>query len=271
MGLDTQISVITSCVKDREYASPMKIVHSRGRIGDRAAARVSGSLYVEMRDLLAVIRHFSEIIRVSVIRVRRVVFQPKIGIFTEDDLPLLGRIDKIVPMAVLDGDLDTAWLRSFGKLCEELERDRVILVKRYLVRIVTAANKGLGSKLDSRVKLSEIYAEPPLVDLTADVDIVIPTSDARNVDTRARDLRLDTFLVGDQLFSLSLIVTADLDKLKIRILYEVKPRLGVVILYSSYSHIENLTFPNKYEFIVPYIQGFVNKQIGRENKYSADF
>ena len=180
----------------------MKIVHSRGRIGNRTASRMGRALYVEMRDLLAVIRHFSQIVRVSVVGVRRVVFQPKIGIFAKDHLPLLGGIDKVIPMAVLDSDLDTAsaCLCSLGKLSEELKRERVILIKRHLVRIVAAANEGLRAKLDGRVKLSEIYSESLPVYLAADVDIVIPATDAGNVNTRARDLRLDIILVGNQLY-----------------------------------------------------------------------
>jgi hypothetical protein len=72
---------------------------------------------------------------------------------------------------------------------------------------------------------------------------VVPSADAGNVDARARDLRLDILLVCYQLFSLRLIVTADLDELKIRILDEIKSRRGIVVLYSSYSHIGKPTFP----------------------------
>ena len=53
---------------------------------------------------------------------------------------------------------------------------------------------------------------------------MVPSADAGNVDARARDLCLDALLARDQLFSLRLIVTADLNELKIRILDEIKSR-----------------------------------------------
>ena len=69
MGLDAEVAVVASCVEDRENASPTEIVHSRGGIGDRSASRVGRALDVEVRDLLAVIRHLRKVVGVSVISV----------------------------------------------------------------------------------------------------------------------------------------------------------------------------------------------------------
>ena len=237
--LDAEVAVVFSCVKDGEDASPTKIVHTCGRVGDRTASRVGRALDVEMRDPLAPVRHLREVIGVSVISVRGVVFQPKIGIFSENDLPLLGGNDEVVPAAVLESDLDAASARacSLGKLTEEVEREGVVLVERDLARVVEAANEGLCAKLDRRVKLREVNLFSLLVDLAAYVYVVIPASDAGDVDARARDLRLDGVLACYQLFGFRLIVTADLNELEPRVLDEIKTRRRVVVLYSSYSHI----------------------------------
>jgi len=238
MRLDTQVSVVASCVKYGENASPLQIVHSRRRIGNSFASRMSRAFNVEMRYLLAVIGHFSKVICVSVICVRSVVLQPKIRIFTEDDLPLLGRNDEVVPVAVLDSDLYTApaCICSFGKLTEEVKGNGIVLIERHLICIVTSADKGLCAELDSRVKLSKLYVLSVLVYFSPNVYVVIPTSYARDVDTRSSYLSLDIFLICNQLLRICLIVTADFNELKISILNEIKSRRSIVVLYSSDSH-----------------------------------
>ena len=108
MGLDAQVSRVTSCVKNGEDRRPLDVVHACRRVVHPSFSAVRGALYVEMGDFLTVVRKLGKVIVSSVVGVGAVVFQHQVGKLRKKDVPLWGRNDEIVPVAVFHRNLDPA-------------------------------------------------------------------------------------------------------------------------------------------------------------------
>ena len=250
--LNAEVAVISARVEDREERTPENVVHSCRGIVYLSASCVGCALNMYVRDALTPIRELSEVVLVAIVGVGSVILDVKLGKLAEHYLPMFGGYDEIVPIAVLDGDLNIASLRALDEAAEKFDRVYVVAVEADALVVVCAADEGLGAKCDGGIEERFVAGTLFGVDLAVFHQIVIPTSDAGNVDAGARNLCGNAILCGNERLRFLSVIAADLNKFEATVANEIEAFGGIFVLYSAESHKSPPKINIVYNFSIPY-------------------